>query len=86
MDNNRTLKELSEITIIGSAIKEIKRVYYPKFKGVTFNIDVSAQFNGGYVVTYKRTGKEEQHIEVLFMKDSLQMILDGMNKALEKLK
>ncbi|QEG09160.1 hypothetical protein CPT_Phriendly_008 [Vibrio phage Phriendly] len=87
MERNITLKELGERCLIKQAIDTIKKHYLAAFKDlVVSDIKQSAQFPNSYEVKYQVAGKEGSHIVLISMKDSLEMLLNGMNNAVETLK
>lgn len=86
MERNISIKELGERCLIKQAIDTIKRHYLEAFKGlIVSDIKPSAQFPQSYLVKYQMAGKEGSHIELISMKDSLEMLLDGMNMAVRKI-
>lgn len=86
MERNISIKELGERCLIKQAIDTIKKYYLKQFEGlIVTDIKPSAQFPQAYLVKYQMAGKNGSHTELVSMKDSLEMLLDGMNMAVRKI-
>lgn len=86
MNKNMTLNELTSQYIINHAIKNLKNCMNGKYDSLeVVSVEPSAQYPHLFRINYRLKGGKKTYVDLISMKDSLEYMLNGMNKALKNL-